>query len=418
MHATQRHIPLIIDQHAEEAAFLWLLRDVAVKEPHYSLKDLAELDNRVEAHLDGLRISGEVGWETCLKALEIGEPGEVFAASVLAFESGEGQRIDKVLKTALANEENFRALISAVGWIDYKQVGQLIQHMLVAKSSDFRRIGIAASTVHRQDPESILEQAIESEDALKSAQALKAVGELKRHDLLPSFAKHLKSDNEACRFWAAWSAVLLGDRLQAKEALKQTVVSESKFRERALQTVLRTMDGKESQSWLKGLAQNPDRLRDVVIGAGVSGDPAFIPWLIQQMEIPELARVAGEAFSMITGVDLAFEDMEGEWPEGFEAGPTENPEDEDVEMDADEDLPWPAPKLIQAWWGRHRPKFQIGTRYLVGKPISATQCKQVLISGFQRQRNAAALELALMDPKTPLFPTKAPGFVQQRLLGL
>ena len=31
----------------------------------------------------------------------------------------------------------------------------------------------------------------------------------------------------------------------------------------------------------------------------------------------------GESFTLITGVDIAFEDLEGEWPEGFEAGPTE-----------------------------------------------------------------------------------------------
>ncbi len=418
MSATQYYLPIVLDQHSEEAAFLWLLRYAAVTEPHYSLKDLAELDNRVEAHLDGLRISGDLGWESCLIALEVGEPGEVFAASVLAFESGDGKRIDAVLKTALANEANYRALISAIGWIDYQQVDSLMRHMLVAKSSDYRRISIAAFAVHRKDPGPLLEKAIESDDALMSARALKAAGELKRQDLLSSFAQYLKSDNEACRFWASWSAVLLGDRLQAKEALKRTVTSESPFGVRALQLVLRTMDGKEAQSWLKGLAQNPDWLRFVVIGAGVSGDPAFIPWLIQQMQTPELARVAGESFAMITGVDLAYQDMEGEWPEGFEAGPTENPEDEDVEMDADEDLPWPAPELVQAWWAQNRPNFQVGTRYLVGQPISASQCKQVLISGFQRQRNAAALELALMEPKAPLFPTKARGFLQQRLLGI
>jgi hypothetical protein len=55
-------IPTIIEQHAEEAAFLWLLRDAAVRAPHYSLKNLADLDNRVEAHLDGLRIAGLEGW--------------------------------------------------------------------------------------------------------------------------------------------------------------------------------------------------------------------------------------------------------------------------------------------------------------------------------------------------------------------
>ena len=46
------------------------------------------------------------------------------------------------------------------------------------------------------------------------------------------------------------------------------------------------------------------------------------------------------------GVDLAYQDLEGDWPEGFHAGPTENREDEDIAMDPDEDLPWPATDLV------------------------------------------------------------------------
>jgi len=50
-------ISSIVSQHAEEAAFLWLLRSNATGAAHYSLKDLAKLDGRVEAHLDGLRVA-------------------------------------------------------------------------------------------------------------------------------------------------------------------------------------------------------------------------------------------------------------------------------------------------------------------------------------------------------------------------
>ena len=84
------HIPVIVEKHAEDAAFLWLLRDAAVCSPHYSLNDLAGLDNRVEANIDGLRVAGQAGWDICQAALAVGEPGEVFAAGVLALESGDG----------------------------------------------------------------------------------------------------------------------------------------------------------------------------------------------------------------------------------------------------------------------------------------------------------------------------------------
>jgi uncharacterized protein (TIGR02270 family) len=115
-------------------------------------------------------------------------------------------------------------------------------------------------------------------------------------------------------------------------------------------------------------------------------------------------------------VDLAYQDLEGEWPEGFEAGPTENPEDEDVGLDADEDLPWPEPPLVQQWWDDNKARFRGGQRYLLGEPVSIAHCQKVLQTGFQRQRSAAALELALLQPDQPLFETRAPGFRQLRTL--
>jgi uncharacterized protein (TIGR02270 family) len=180
----------------------------------------------------------------------------------------------------------------------------------------------------------------------------------------------------------------------------------------------RRMDLPAARAWQEELARRPDSLRLAVIGAGVIGDPILVPWLIEQMKAPPLARIAGEAFTMITGLDIAHEDLEGKSPEGFEAGPTENPEDENVEMDPDEDLPWPNPELVLGWWNKNKGRFKNGTRYLLGQPISSAHLQQVLRIGRQRQRTAAALELAMMKPGRPLFEARAPGFRQKKLLGL
>jgi uncharacterized protein (TIGR02270 family) len=408
----------IVEQHAEEAAFLWLLRDDAVQAPHYSMKDLADLDERVEAHIDGLRIAGEAGWSFCADALAQEEPGEVFAAAVLAFESGQDQRIKMVLEAAATDPELSRGLISALGWLRFDQVKDHIDQLLRSLAPELRRIGVAASAVHRQDPGSTLVNALNDEDTFLKARAIRAVGELGRIDLLPMLKKQLAAEDKDCQFWAGWSAVLLGDRDDALELLKAVAVSESPFRDRSLQVALRAMGSVGAQKWLKDQAQHPDLLRYAIIGAGVIGDPVYIPWLIEQMEMPDHARVAGEAFTMITGVDIAYEDLEGEWPEGFEAGPTESPEDEDVELDPDEDLPWPDPELIAEWWNKNKGSFQSGTRYLLGKPISPEHLQHVLRHGFQRQRASAAIELAMLEPGQPLFEIRAPGFRQQQVLGL
>src|ERR1022692_5175170 len=106
----------VIDQHAEEAAFLWTQREHATCAPQYALKDLAKLDERVEAHLDGLRVAGNTGWETAVAQLEQGR-GEVFAAAVLAFESGDSTHTSAVLEVGCSAAPLASSLVSALGWL-------------------------------------------------------------------------------------------------------------------------------------------------------------------------------------------------------------------------------------------------------------------------------------------------------------
>ena len=120
----------------------------------------------------------------------------------------------------------------------------------------------------------------------------------------------------------------------------------------------------------------------------------------------------------ITGVDIAYEGLEGEWPDGFEAGPSEDPNDDNVEMDEDEDLPWPDVKLIIDWWRRQSQAFPSGQRRLLGKSVTPEHCQWVLVNGKQRQRDAAALEIALMQPGTALFETRMVGKLQQQKLSV
>jgi uncharacterized protein (TIGR02270 family) len=134
------------------------------------------------------------------------------------------------------------------------------------------------------------------------------------------------------------------------------------------------------------------------------------------MADPKTARVAGEAFTLITGVDLSIAQLDGDPPERFESAPNDDPDDSDVEMDADEGLPWPDVNKVQAWWDANGHKFQPGTRYFMGAPVTRQHCIDVLKRGYQRQRILAAHYLCLLEPGTPLFNTSAPAWRQQRLL--
>ena len=410
-------VATVLMQHASEGPFLWESRQHAKAAPDYSLADLARLDQRVEAHIDGLRVAGEEGWQLARKELAWKEPGEAFAASILAFESNHPRRIAEILGIASAVPKLARGVISALGWMDYEQAAPHIARLCTSELRSHRRIGIAAAAIHRQDPGRALHDALSSGDPLLRARAVRAVGELARTDLVPLLQQELSSKDRGCRFWSAWSSALLSGYGSSIQVLQSIAASPGPFRERALRLALRRITLLSAHAVIQQLGRDLQSLRFAVLGAGILGDPALVPWLIKQMAIPALARVAGEAFTMISGADLAYLDLDCKAPEDFEVGPNEDPQDDNVEMDPDERLPWPDVPLIDQWWAKHRAEFQPGVRHLIGKPISVEWVHRVLHLGRQRQRAAAALELAILHPGSPLFEVRAPGFRQQKLLG-
>jgi uncharacterized protein (TIGR02270 family) len=411
-------IPDIVRQHVEDAAFLWLLRHAAVKEPHYDLSDLVHLDDRIDAHLDGLRISGNAGWEITKENLGFEEPGEVFTASILALDElikGNRKRFDAVLNCIDEDPILSSGFVSAMGWYRFKEIEPIISMFALEERLFFQRCAIAGCAIHRADPGELLIKGLAYDDPFVRSRALKAVGELGRHDLLPALNKHLEDDDPDCRWQAAWAMGLFKDR-QSLPTLFSVAENGGEHAEDACAMAVRVMTSAESYPWLNMLMAVPGLARIAVKGAGAMGNSDNIPQLLQMMEDPDLARPAGEAVSMITGVDLAYEDLDKDQPEGFEAGPTEDPKDENVDLDSDEDLPWPNPELLARWWNENKNRFSANTRYLAGNPVESKHLIHVLKAGYQRQRMAASVEIAMMGPGTPLFEIRAPGKRQKLLL--
>ncbi len=405
----------VLSQHAEEAAFQWLLRDEAVAAPHYSLSDLAHLDDLVSAHLDGLQVAGESGWDICRQELAWQEPGELFTAAVLAFASGLADRIEAVVTAATDSPEAAPGLGSALGWLPYDIAKPHLETLLQADVPRLRRLGLAAMAHHRVDPGPVLVSALQDIDPVVTPRALRLAGELGRQNLLPQCRELLTSDADDIRFWATWAVMVLGDKTAA-DGLCEWAISDGPRAEFACTAAWRGMAPGQALRRQQELAAQPSDLRLAALAAGACSDPQLVPWLIEIMAEDEPARAAGEAFSMITGVDLAISDLERDRPEDFQAGPTEDPADEDVDLDPDEDLPWPDGQLVAAWWKTHGGRFEPGRRYLVGQEIAEKSLQNILHAGRQRQRAAAALELILLAPGRPLFEVRSRGDRQLQLL--
>jgi uncharacterized protein (TIGR02270 family) len=306
--------------------------------------------------------------------------------------------------------------ISPFGWVSAQHLQGTGARLLASPEPFKRTVGIAACVMHRVDPGAALDAAVTDPVGPLRARALRAAGELGRPDLLAACVAALTDEDASCRFWGAYSAVLLGDRAAAVESLTAIALREGSHRVAALRLLLEVISLPQINELLKVLARNPNDIWLLIQGAGIAGDPYYIPWLVKQMEDLKRARLAGESFSFITGLDLAYLDLERKPPEGLEFGPNDNPEDDNVTMDEDDSLPWPDPVKIQTWWEANKNSFTDGQRYFMGASVSREHCIHVLKEGYQRQRIAAALYLCLLEPGMKLFPTSAPVWRQQRWL--
>ncbi|MEP7306569.1 MAG: TIGR02270 family protein [Acidobacteriota bacterium] len=403
----------ILSQHAEEASNLWSLHQHAVRAGRCALKDLRRLDDRIEAHVDGLRIAGEAGWKMCQRQLTDDDSGGAFTATVLALEARDPERISALLAVGEASASLCTGIVSAFGWVPRDVLQGTVKGLLESASMFRRCIGLASCAAHRVDPGPYLDAALRDGGTSRMA-ALRAAGELGRVELVPGTPK-AESDQQ-CHAWGTWSSVLLGNRGAAIEVLKQTGMVSGPHRARAFRLALQAMDLTMAHSVLQDVATDPQHGRWLIEGSGIAGDPAYVPWLIDNMRVTETARLAGEAFTLITGVDLVHHSLEGEPPLSFDSGPNGDPEDPNVDMDPDSGLPWPDPEKVQQWWTSSADRFHLGTRHFMGAPVTRAHCLDVLKNGYQRQRILAAHYLCLLEPGTPLFNTSAPAWRQQRLL--
>lgn len=398
----------IIDKFSDEAAFLWCQRARAVRAPHFTLADLTRLDERLEAHVDGLRVAEAGGWAGAPKDLACEGPDSLFAPALLALGSGAGDRFKAVLENVEKTPTNASGLISALAWLPFTQVQEPIRDLLAATAPWQRHIGLRASALHRRDPGRALDQALADSDPILLARALRAVGELGgcegRHRAL--LRDHFSANDEAVRFAAIWSTGLNGDP-QALEFLPDFVSPASPGAEAALHLTLAQLPLAQARTWQQQLAEKPATRRLAVMAVGLLGDPTLVPWLIDRMREPTLARIAGEAFALLTGQELDHPPLLGHSPADYCAGPSDDPRDHHVDPDADADRPWPDPQAVADWWNCHQQSFAVGIRHVLGLPLSAPALRRALINGRQIQRAAAAVERTLLLPGTPLFPVMA-----------
>lgn len=399
----------LYEQSVIEASIAWARRASAVRHPRYTLADLATLEQHLAAPLESLMTSPALAWECCEQALALGEPGEQFAATVIALRSHELRRIQIAVETGLSETQATKGLISALGWLEPDLISPWIARFLHGKDMNHKYLGIAACSVRRQDPGEALGALLGREDCRQHiplhARALRLAGELRRRDLMPALHAAADSREPAIFFWAQWSQILLGLHAAAAN-LEPLVVSSGPHQARAIQIAFRILPIETAHTWISALSQNPANTRIVIAATAALGDPQAVPWLIGKMVEPRLARCAGAAFTSITGIDLVQYSLHDVRPVDA-ATLAEEAAADLADLNDDHSMPWPDADKVATWWRQHGANFRIGQRHFLGKPITREWLEYNLIESGMHYRQSAALELALAHPDARFINTCA-----------
>jgi uncharacterized protein (TIGR02270 family) len=401
----------VVEQHAEDAAFLFTARETAVAAPHVRLGDLIRLDERLEANLDGLRIAGRAGAKIAASALAGGEAGEVFTSAVLACEDVDGDRLTRMIELAEGDDWT-TGIAGALEWLPFPKVERALDRLRAAPSPIARRAALSGLAAHRRDARGVLDAALLDDDPRVNARALRAIGELRRIDRAAALEVGAQADEPESRFWAAWSATLLGDARGAR-VLQAMATHGADHAEASATVAAVALAPDDARSWIEGLAKDESLQRVTIRAVAALGDPGAIPILLEALEIPGRARAAADAFTTITGVAIEG-DLAGAAPPDFASGPSDDPDDDDVTLDPDALLAWPRAAGVRAAWARRQKDFSRGVRYLLGRPVGREALLAALAGGRQPERARAAFELARAGE--PLFDVTAPAHRQVHAL--
>ncbi len=402
----------ILEEHLEEADFLWSHRQSALADRDSTFHRLAEVEERLLAHLDGLVLSEEAGWQFLVPKLTEGSVGEAFAAGWVALASEQAAYLDALVAAVnTAKGQVFDGIRQAFCHGPDQQAVPLLTRFLSAEAAPQRTVALDALSFRRSAiSDRDLQAGLLDKEPLVSTAALAAVGRLRKKNLAASVEALLESEQSSVRQEAMRTGVLLGST-KALACCRAAVQGKAGDASGAF-TLLGLM-GQADYARLLGeaLTQLPVA-RQALSALTCLGHASSIDRLIPLVQDKQLARLVGDAVSRITGVDLVTEGLALNSAPSAGVHQAHSDAEEYVD-DPEEGLPWPDPFKLSAWWKANAARFNSG-RYRNGRPHTRQMLVETLQQGNLADRHQAAFELALLDPTGPLIETRAFADRQQR----
>ncbi|RJS18326.1 hypothetical protein DRW03_24635 [Corallococcus sp. H22C18031201] len=379
--------------HLDEGAFLWRQRMRALVGPDYVLDEMAELEGRLLAHVDALVLGGrKVAARVLVPALGLHDDAGVVAAATLALlmqEDSATESIESILQHILEGDEAtcmaLRPALSLAGTESMKQ--RLLPLLDSATTPAFlTKTVLDILGAWRVDPGPVLQPLLTHEEPGIRAAAFRCVrpypsrlsDEVLRWGLRSSLPE--VSDS-------ALEAGLIAGMQRAWHECRRQVETRDSSPELALQA-LAIMGGPTGQALVLAALKDPRRQKHALHALGLLGTLDAAEAALSFMKTDELAPLAAEAFSTVTGWSVT---PSGTGTEPQAMGTTEAPS----EPKPKDDLPHPNAAQAEHWWQTQGRRFERTQRYVLGRPFGQETLLSALRESSMYRRRSLALVLAL-----------------------
>ncbi|MCX9156602.1 hypothetical protein OPU71_10760 [Niveibacterium sp. 24ML] len=359
----QNHIPELAQTHAEELAYLWHRRRHSLRSTELTTRAFAELNERIEAHLQGLLITGDALAEIAAPSLLSEDRDEVFAGAWPMLRSGSANAARTILEAfAAASGERLLGLRDALGMASPLHTEATLRAALThGQSHHAAAAAVVLATQRRLEPtHPRLATLLDEADPAIASQAWRAVLQIdQQSEPIPRpYAAAIAHSDAQLRAAALEAGVWRGESWVPR-VIKQLAESGDSI---GLDWTAATLQRELDDQGIHALLALQGKKRFALLAR--AGHPAAFEPLLIAIQDPDAAcaAAAGLAWARITGFDV----------EGERVALTPADDADDFARDFPEEVRLPDVQRAQQQWRDNAAQWQVGNRWCRGHDICRT----------------------------------------------
>jgi uncharacterized protein (TIGR02270 family) len=286
-------------EHLEEASFLYQQRLEYLHDPEVKWPDLANWENRLEAHIDALVIGGSLALDVCRRRVVDGDVGEKYVALCVFCRRQCKDDVFALMQTADPDDPLVvRAVAHALRAELPPSWRPDLLKLLESEQPEIPHILADVIAYRRFSYEDYLLRKLTSKPRVGTAEIAHALGRVGSPIAIPALASLLDTGDEQTKHAAAVALLRLGDATVLERAMYHAA------RDVWARQILGIAGGYDAVGLLLNLLKTDEPDTTVVLALGLLGHLSVVMPLLDLLEHEGVGSTAAIALNTITGATL------------------------------------------------------------------------------------------------------------------